>query len=93
MEGSHTGRWAASWDARVNYPLEMPAPLADLAREALLMHTDRDSYADQARRMSGGLYAVLKSLGHSNLQTTEAYLKSFDRDAVDRLASEVWSAE
>ena len=57
------------------------------------MHTDRDSYADQARRMSGGLYAVLKSLGHSNLQTTEAYLKSFDRDAVDRLASEVWSAE
>ena len=56
------------------------------------MHIARHSYADHARRMSGDLYAISKSLGHSNLQTTEQYLKSFDRDAVDRLAGQVWGS-
>ena len=56
------------------------------------MHIAHHGYADHARRMSGDLYAISKSLGHSNLQTTEAYFNSFDRDAVDRLAGQVWGS-
>ena len=92
VEGAHTGRRAASRDARVNSPLETSALLADFDPEGLLMHTARDSYADHARRMSGDLYAISESLGHSDIQTTEAYPKSFDRDAADRLAGQVWGS-
>ena len=52
----------------------------------------RHSFADHARTRSGDLYAISKSLGHGNLQTTETYLRSFDRDAVGSLADDLWVA-
>ena len=85
MEGSHTGRRAANCDARVNSPLET------LARPLRALDAHRHSYADHARRMSGDLYAISKSPGHSHLQTTETHLNSFDRVAVDQLARDVWN--
>lgn len=57
------------------------------------MHVARHSFADFARRSSDDLYAVSKALGHSSLQITEDYLSSFDREATDRLAAEMWEGE
>lgn len=58
--------------------------------ETLSMHISRHSFADYARTKSGNLYAISKTLGHSSLQITQTYLKSFDQDAVDQLADELW---
>ena len=58
--------------------------------DSISMHISRHSFADYARIKSGNLYAISKTLGHSSLQITEAYLKSFDQDAVDQLADQLW---
>jgi integrase/recombinase XerD len=54
-------------------------------------HVARHSYADFARTRSGDLFAISKALGHASLQITQTYLKSFDRDAVDRLSEQLWT--
>ena len=79
-----------SKNVMVNKRLKRLAKLAELDPDGLTMHVARHSYADHARTKSGNLYAISKSLGHGDLKTTETYLKSFDRDAVDALASELW---
>ncbi|MEL6706016.1 MAG: site-specific integrase [Bacteroidota bacterium] len=86
----HLRRRIASRNAQINAALKRVARLAGLEPEGLSMHVARHSFADYARRQGGNLYAISKSLGHSNLQTTETYLKSFDRDAVDGLADQLW---
>ena len=83
-------RRISSHNALVNRRLKDVAELAGVEAEGLSMHVARHSFADFARRKSGNLYAISKTLGHSSLQVTQAYLKSFDRDAVDQLASELW---
>ncbi len=60
--------------------------------DSISMHVSRHSFADYARRKSGNLYAISKTLGHSSLQITQSYLKSFDQDAVDQLADELWNS-
>jgi len=75
----------------VNKRLKRLAKLAEIDPAGLTFHVSRHSFADHARIKSGDLYAISKSLGHSNLQTTETYLKSFDRDAVDGLADKIWA--
>ena len=49
----------------------------------LSFHVSRHSFADYARTSGKDLYAISKALGHSKLQTTQVYLKSFDEEAVD----------
>lgn len=61
--------------------------------DSISMHISRHSFADYARQKSGNLYAISKTLGHSSLQITQTYLKSFDQDAVDELADELWGDE
>ena len=73
-----------------NQNLKRLARLADLKGEGLTFHVARHSFADYARRQSGDLYAVSKTLGHTSLQVTQQYLRSFDRDAVDKLADSLW---
>ena len=67
------------------------AERADLLPDGLSMHVSRHSFADYARRKSGNLYAISKSLGHKNLNETDGYLKELDQDAVDGLATALWS--
>ena len=74
----------------MNRDLKKLAELAGLESEGLSFHVARHSFADFARSQSGDLYAVSKALGHTSLQVTQKYLKSFDRDAVDRLANTLW---
>ena len=83
-------RCISSRNVVVNRDLKKLANLASLVPEGLSFHVARHSFADYARRQSGDLYAVSKTLGHTSLQVTQQYLKSFDRDAVDKLAKEIW---
>ena len=83
-------RHIGSCNALVNRQLKVLAERAGLEPEGLSFHVARHSYADYARSKSGDLYAVSKTLGHSSLQVTQQYLKSFDQDAVDRLADQLW---
>ena len=78
-------------NVQVNTALKRVAKVAEVEPEGLSFHVARHSYADYARRKSGDLYAISKTLGHSDLKTTEVYLKSFDQDAVDRLGDDLWS--
>jgi integrase len=84
-------RKIGSKNALVNRYLKEVAERAEIESEGLSTHVARHSFADYARRKSGDLYAISKSLGHKNLQTTEQYLKSCDRDAVDELADDLWN--
>ena len=74
----------------VNKRLKRLATLAELDPDGLTFHVARHSFADHARTKSGNLYSISKALGHGDLKTTEAYLKSFDRDAVDELSAQLW---
>jgi site-specific recombinase XerD len=74
----------------VNLNLKKVAKLAGVDPDGLSMHVARHSFADRARTSGGDLYAISKALGHSDLKTTEIYLKSFDQDAVDALTDGMW---
>jgi integrase len=62
--------------------------LKNLAKKAginkkITTHTARHSFADIARQKTDNIYNLSKTLGHSSLKVTEAYLASFDEKAVD----------
>lgn len=62
--------------------------LKDIAEKAgikknVTTHTARHSFADIARKKTDNLYNLSKALGHSSVKVTEAYLASFDDEAVD----------
>jgi site-specific recombinase XerD len=86
----HLRRRISSNNTLVNMRLKEVARLAGIREEGLSMHVARHSYADLARTRSGDLYAISRTLGHSDLKTTEQYLKSLDQEAVDRLAESMW---
>ena len=81
-----------SASAVVNRLLKDLATLAEMDPTGLSSHVARHSFADFARQ-SGDLYAVSKALGHGDLATTQVYLSSFDRDAVDGLTDSMWNAD
>ena len=53
-------------------------------------HTARHSFADIARQKTDNIYNLSKTLGHSSIKITEAYLASFDQKAVDDTMDEVF---
>lgn len=62
--------------------------LKEIARKAgitkkVTTHTARHSFADIARQKTDNIYNLSKTLGHSSLKVTEAYLSSFDEKAID----------
>jgi len=81
----------SSANVMVNKFLKSAAKQAGISSEDLSMHIARHSWADYARRQSGDLYAISKSLGHRSLETTEMYLKSLDEQAQDDLATTLWT--
>ena len=84
-------RRISSRNVVVNRVLKKLAKMAGIEPKGLSFHVARYSFADYARRQSGDLYAVSKTLGHTSLQVTQQYLRSFDRDAVDNLAESLWN--
>lgn len=89
-DGIQLRRRIGSRNAQANAALKRVAKRAGIDEEGLSTHVARHSFADYARRKSGDLYAISKTLGHGNLKITQDYLASFDRDAVDKLASDLW---
>ncbi|GIV60035.1 MAG: integrase [Rhodothermaceae bacterium] len=91
-DGVRLRRAIGAVNVMLNRGIKEAARVAGLERpEMISMHTARHSFADYARSRTGDLYAVSRALGHSSLQVTQAYLKSFDEQAVDNLARELWS--
>lgn len=85
-------RRIASWSARVNGYLKAVAEAAELPDASRVsFHAARHAYAVFAASKSGDLNAISKALGHGSLAVTQAYLKSFDRDATDRLSEALWT--
>ena len=68
--------------AVINRYLKEIAKLAKIDKN-ITTHTARHSFADIARQKTDNIYNLSKTLGHSSLKVTEAYLASFDQDAVD----------
>lgn len=87
----HLRRRVNARNVVANKQLKRLAALADLEPDGLSFHVARHSFADYARQRSGDVYAVMKALGHTSLTVTQQYLRSFDRDAVDRLANDLWT--
>ena len=52
-------------------------------------HVARHSFADNARKASGDIYAISKALCHSKIAVTENYLASLDDGSVDDLLEAV----
>lgn len=90
-DGVHLRRRINSKNSQANTSLKRVAEKAGVEPVGLSFHVSRHSFADYARRQGGDLYAISKALGHSTLQITEGYLRSFDRDAVDSLTAKLWS--
>jgi integrase/recombinase XerD len=68
--------------ALINKYLKEIAKKAGIKKK-ITTHTARHSFADIARQKTDNLYNLSKTLGHSSLKVTEAYLSSFDEKAVD----------
>lgn len=79
-------------NALVNKYLKKIADLADI-EENVSFHIARHSFADLARSNGWDVYVISKALGHSDLKTTERYLKGFDADGLDARMDVLFSRE
>ena len=68
--------------ALVNKYLKEIATKAKISKN-ITTHTARHSFADLARQKTDNIYNLSKTLGHSSIKVTEAYLATFDQQAVD----------
>lgn len=75
--------------ALINKYLKTIATKAEINKK-ISTHTARHSFADIARKKTNNLYNLSKTLGHSNLKTTENYIASFDEEAVDKTLDDIF---
>lgn len=75
-------REKSSKTALANRDLKEIGELAGI-EEDITTHIARHSFANYARKQGMSIYSISKALGHSNLSTTEKYLKSFDEEQLD----------
>jgi site-specific recombinase XerD len=68
--------------ALINKYLKELGKLAGINKK-ITTHTARHSFADIARQKTDNIYNLSKTIGHSSIKVTEAYLPSFDENAVD----------
>jgi integrase len=76
--------------AYLNKMLKLIAEKAEIDIN-LTTHTARHSFADYARQNSDNLYNLSKTLGHSSLNVTQAYLAAFDEKAVDETIKSIFN--
>lgn len=75
-------RQISSKNVIANKSLKKLAEMAGI-QENISFHVSRHSFADYARTAGMNLYDISKALGHSDIQITQAYLKSFDETSLD----------
>lgn len=68
--------------ALINKYLKQIATKAEISK-TITTHTARHSFADLVRHKTDNLYDISKTLGHSSLRVTEAYLASTDNQVID----------
>ena len=56
------------------------------------MHIARHSFANIARQKNANVYDISKTLGHSSLDITEAYLSKFDTASQDETMKKVFNS-
>jgi len=71
-----------SKNTATNKNLKKIALLAGI-EENVSFHVARHSFADFARNKGMNIFDISKALGHSDLATTQIYLKSFDENSLD----------
>jgi integrase len=76
--------------ALINKYLKEIAKKAGISK-SITTHTARHSFADIARQKTDNIYNLSKTLGHSSIKVTEAYLASFDENAVDDTLDSVFN--
>jgi len=76
--------------ALINKYLKQLAQKSGISKN-ISTHTARHSFADIARKKTDNLYNLSKTLGHSSLKITEAYLASFDEDVIDETLDDVFN--
>jgi integrase len=59
-------------------------------QEHISFHVSRHSFADYARTSGMNIYDISKALGHSDIQITQGYLKSFDETSLDSSMQELF---
>lgn len=67
----------------VNRNLDAIAKLAEI-QSPISFHISRHSFSQFALEKGMDVYQISKALGHSNLKTTERYLKAFDEELLDK---------
>jgi integrase len=77
--------------ALINKYLKQIAKKAKISKK-ITTHTARHSFADIARQKTDNIYNLSKTLGHSSLKVTEAYLASFDEKAVDETLDSMFNS-
>jgi integrase len=53
-------------------------------QENVSFHIARHSYSHYALKSGMNMYSLSKSLGHTDIKTTETYIKSFDEEMLDK---------
>jgi integrase len=75
--------------ALLNKYLKIIATKAEINKK-ISTHTARHSFADIARQKTDNIYNLSKTMGHSSIKITEAYLASFDDAAADDTLDKVF---
>lgn len=76
--------------ALINKYLKEVAKKAEIKKN-ITTHTARHSFADLVRQKTDNLYDISKTLGHSSLRVTEAYLASSDEQVVDNTLGKMFN--
>jgi len=79
-----------SKNTATNKNLKKIALLAGI-QENVSFHVSRHSWADYARSKGMGIFDISKALGHSEIATTQIYLKSFDENSLDDSMSKLFN--
>ena len=86
---SYLRQQISSKNAQLNSRLKKVAELAKI--KPISFHASRHSFADFARTQNLSLFSISKALGHTDLKTTQIYLRQLDTEVTDRELDELWN--
>lgn len=78
-----------SKNSLINKYLAKIASLAGINKK-ITMHIARHSFANIARQKDANVYDISKTLGHSSIKITEAYLSNFDIESQDKTMEKIF---
>lgn len=76
-------RLSAMWNTMSNRHLKLIAAMCGIKKN-LTFHMARHTFANQLKDITPDVYVIKESLGHSNIKTTEIYLRSLENRRLDQ---------